>query len=186
MGAIENADDAAFGALAVGVAAAALKFCDHVVAVHGVVDGQARDENVAVQLGDGFIGHNETVAIVMEDQAATDFVACESFLMNARRFIASGCACDCCGCGLAVALALATMVGRRMLHIARGVAVAFAAGQAVATTGDFVDGAAFFEFSEHFEQGALVGFSEVQGARDFAGSRRIGANLQKTKDIVGI
>lgn len=64
--------------------------------------------------------------------------------------------------------------------------IGLAAGQAVPTTGDFVDGAAFLEFSEHFEQRALVGLFKVQGAGDFAGGRRIGANLQKTKDIVGI
>jgi hypothetical protein len=154
------------------------------IAVHGVFDSQARDENIAVQLGDGFIGDDETVAVVMQNQAAADLIARESFFVGAGRFVA-GCG-GCGGCGLALALTLATMVGRRRLRLARGVTIGLAAGQTVATAWDFVDGAAFFELAEHFEQGALVGFSEVQSAGDFAGGRRIGANLQKTKDIVGI
>jgi hypothetical protein len=53
-----------------------------VVAVHGVFDEIARDEEIAVEIGDGDIGNDETVAVLMEDEAAFDFVAGESFVLR--------------------------------------------------------------------------------------------------------
>src|SRR5260370_33653954 len=70
MRAVEDSNDAAFGTLGAGDAAQTLDFCENVIAVHGVVDGIARDEDVAVELRHGRIGGNEAVAVVMENEAA--------------------------------------------------------------------------------------------------------------------
>ena len=46
------------------------------IAVHGVADSVAWDEDVAIDLGHGHVGDYETVAIVVEDQTTSYFVAC--------------------------------------------------------------------------------------------------------------
>jgi hypothetical protein len=82
MRARDDAEDAAFGAAGSGGAAEAGNFGDDVVAVHGVFDEVAGDEEIAVEIGDGDIGNDETVAVLMEDEAAFDFVAGESFVLR--------------------------------------------------------------------------------------------------------
>jgi hypothetical protein len=49
----------------------------------------------------------------------------------------------------------------------------------------FADGTPLFEFSDHFEQVGAVGFLEAEAARDIVCGRRIGPNLEKTKNVVG-
>src|ERR1700744_1120606 len=64
----ENADNASFSALTIGLTATSLEFGDDVVAMHGVVDGHTWNKNIAIEPGDGLIGDYETIAVVMEHQ----------------------------------------------------------------------------------------------------------------------
>jgi hypothetical protein len=75
MGAVENANNAAFGALRAGACAGAKDFGEDVVAVHGVLDGVAGDKDVTGVLWGGDIGDDEAVAVMVEDEAAGEFVA---------------------------------------------------------------------------------------------------------------
>ncbi len=70
----EDSNDAAFGALRARGAAAAQNFDEDMVAVHGVLDGVARNEDVAVELGHGRVGNDEAVAVMVENEAAGDFI----------------------------------------------------------------------------------------------------------------
>ncbi len=174
MRAVENFYDAAFCALTVGVSGALLEFGDDAITVHRVVNGEAGDENVAIEFGNGFIGDYEAVAIVMEDQTTANFVGSEGLVFAALvRFLAPG------------LLMLLGIFGMAMLGAIARLGV-FATREAVATAGEFVNGTAFFEITKHFEEGAGVGFFEVEGTGDVVGGRRSGRNLQKTQDIVGI
>src|SRR5216684_1254229 len=87
MSAVEDSQDAAFGTLSAGDAAQTLNLCENVVAVHGVLDGVGRNEDVAVELGYGRIGHDEAVTVVVKDQATFDFIAARKW----RRFGTARC-----------------------------------------------------------------------------------------------
>ena len=82
MRARDDAEDAAFGTAGPGRAAKAGNFGDDVIAVHRVFDEVAGNEEIAVEIGDGDIGNDETVAILMEDEAAFDFVAGKGFVLR--------------------------------------------------------------------------------------------------------
>jgi len=82
MRARDDAEDAAFGAASAGCAAEAGNLGDDVVAVHGVFDIVAGDEEVTVEIRDSDIGNDETVAILVEDEAALDFVAGKGFVLR--------------------------------------------------------------------------------------------------------
>jgi hypothetical protein len=131
---VEDSNDAAFGALRAGDAAQTLDFCENVIAVHGVLDGVARDEDVAVKLRYGGIGDDEAVAVVVKNEAAFYFIAARE-----RR-------------GLGVARGFA---GR---FLAGGVPFGFAVRESVSAAGQFLDGAALFQFGKHLEERAIVGF----------------------------
>jgi hypothetical protein len=47
----------------------------------------------------------------------------------------------------------------------------------VSASGKFADGTPFFELREHFQQGAVVGFLEMEAATDIFGRGWIGPNL---------
>ncbi len=81
----DDAKNASFGAARAGESAEAGNFGNHVVAVHGVFNVVARDEEVAVEIGDGDVRDDEAVAILVENKAAADFVAGDSFVL--REFI---------------------------------------------------------------------------------------------------
>jgi len=72
--AVEDSNDATLGALRAGDASQALNLCEDVIAVHGVLNGVAGDEDIAVKLGHGGVRHDEAVTVVVKDQAARDFV----------------------------------------------------------------------------------------------------------------
>src|SRR6202012_5314053 len=55
----------------------------------------------------------------------------------------------------------------------------------IPAAGKFADGAPFFELYEHFQQGAVVGFLEMEAPADIVNGHRICSNLQKTKDVIG-
>ena len=73
--AVEDSQDAAFRALSAGDAAQTLNLCQNVVAVHGVLDGIGRDENISVERRHGRIRNDEAVTVVVKDQATFDFIA---------------------------------------------------------------------------------------------------------------
>ena len=85
VGAANNLDDTSFGAMGAGQTAEAGNFGDYGIAVHGVFDVVAWDEDVAVEVGQGHIRDHEAVAILVQDQAALDFVARRGFVL--REFI---------------------------------------------------------------------------------------------------
>ena len=49
----------------------------------------------------------------------------------------------------------------------------------------FTDGSSFFELRKHFQQGAIVGFLEMEAATDILRGGGVCPNLQKTKDVIG-
>lgn len=78
----DDADNAALGAACARLSTEAGDFCDDVITMHGVFNLVAGDEDVAVDVGESDLGHNETVTIGMVDQASTDFVAGSSFVLS--------------------------------------------------------------------------------------------------------
>ena len=78
----DDAEDAAFGAAGARRTAEAGNFGDHVIAVHGVFDEITRDEEIAVQIRNGNIGNDKTVAVLVENEAAFDFVAGNGFMLR--------------------------------------------------------------------------------------------------------
>ena len=97
---------------------------DDVIAVHGVVYVIARDEKIAIEIGDGDVGDDEAVAIVVKHETAGDFVA--GSLLLRGPLLRNG--------GLVVrgsgGLVVATENETRMR--------------------EFIDEATFFQFCEHF------------------------------------
>ena len=75
MRAVEDANDSALGPLWTRTGAGAKDFGEDVVAVHGVLDGVAGDKDVAGILGGGDIGDDKTIAVVVEDESAGQFIA---------------------------------------------------------------------------------------------------------------
>jgi hypothetical protein len=127
-----------------------------VIAVHGVFDGVARNEDVAIHVGESDIGDDEAVAILMENKAALDFVAGRGFLLD--DFLGRG--------------------------FGSGDGIALRAAEKEAAVGKFLDEAASLEFGEHLEEGAAVTFFHVEGAGEILDRDGIISKLKKTKDIV--
>src|SRR5713101_4649420 len=75
MRAAEDSNDAALGALRSGDAAPALDSCEDVVAVHGIFDGVARNEDVAIEMRHRDVGNDETITILVENEAPFYFIA---------------------------------------------------------------------------------------------------------------
>src|SRR3984957_20932354 len=55
----------------------------------------------------------------------------------------------------------------------------------VPATRKFADRSPFFQLREHFQQGSVVGFLEMEAATDILGGGWICPNLQKTKYVIG-
>ena len=157
MRAADDAHNASFGAAGAGVAAEAVDLRDDVIAVHGVFDGVARNENVANHIGKGDIGNDKAVAILMENEAPLDFIAGSGFLLD--DFLGSG--------------------------FGSGGGIALRAAEKEAPVGKFLDEAASLEFGEHLEEGAAVAFFHVEGAGEILDGNGVVSKLKKTKDIVG-
>jgi hypothetical protein len=139
------------------VAAKAVDLGDDVIAVHGIFDGVARNEDVAIHVGESDIGNNKAVAILMENEAALDFVAGGGFLLG-------------------------DLLGR---GFGSGGGIALRAAEKEAAVGKFLDEAASLEFGEHLEEEATVTFFHMEGAGKILDGDRIISKLKKTKDIVG-
>jgi hypothetical protein len=128
-----------------------------VIAVHGVLDGVAGNENVAIHIGQCDLGYDEAVAILMENEPALDLVAGRGFLLD-------------------------DFLGR---EFGSGGGIALRAAEKEAPVGKFLDEAASLEFGEHLEKGAAVAFFHVEGAGEILDGHGVISKLKKTKDIVG-
>ncbi len=161
MRAPQDSNDAAFGALGTGDPAGAMNSRENVVPVHGIFDGIARYENVAVKVRHRGLRHDEAVAVVVENEPAL-------YLLAVRKNRARGLLC---------LARLGTLAGR--------IPFRFSGGEAVPPAGQLLDGAAFFELREHFEQWPAVGFLQMQSPSDLLGGGGFSSNLQKTQYIIG-
>src|SRR5712692_541378 len=157
----QDSNDAAFGTLRAGDAAQTLDLCQNVVAVHGVLDGVAGDENVAVELRHGRIRHDEAIAVVVKNQASFYFIATRERrgLRMARRVV-----------GLSLAARLSFRLGT---------------WEAVPPARQFLDGAPLLELGKHLEQRAIVSFLQMHSLCDLARGRGLASNLQKTQYVIG-
>ena len=142
MRARDDAEYAAFGAAGSGDAAKAGNLSDDVVAVHGVFDEIAGDEEVAVEIGNGNVGNDEAVTVLMEDEASFDFVAGNGFVL---REIIGG--------------RLGRWSGFR-----GGLLRAGSLAKKESAVGKFFDEATLFELGEHLKQGAAAGALDLKGA----------------------
>src|SRR6266852_4402013 len=70
MRASQDLNDTAFGALGTGDPAGAMNSRENVVPVHGVFDGIARYENVAVKVRHRGLRHDEAVHVVLHPRSA--------------------------------------------------------------------------------------------------------------------
>ena len=138
----DDAEDAAFGAAGSGGAAEAGNFGDDVIAVHGVFDEVAGDEKITVEIRNRDVGNDETVAVLMEDEAAFDFVARKRFLLG--EFFG--------GC-----------FGSRA-RVRGGLLRAGSLVKKEAAMGKFFDEAALFELGEHLEESAAAGSTDLERA----------------------
>lgn len=75
MSAIEDANDASFGALSGRARGSAAELGENVIAVHGVFHSIAGDENVAIEVGHGLVGDHEAITIGVKNKPAGDGVA---------------------------------------------------------------------------------------------------------------
>jgi hypothetical protein len=162
MSASNDANDAAFGTASARESAEARDFGDDRVAMHGVFDAVARNENIAIDVAESDVGDNKAVAILMENEATTNFVVrCGFVLRNfLGGFLGSG----------------APFLGRRG-RLGR-------VAKEEATLGELLDEAAFFDFFEHLEEGAAVVLLEVEGAREVVEGDGVISKLKKTQDVI--
>jgi hypothetical protein len=90
MSAADNADDAPFGTSGTGQTTEPGDSGNDGIAVHGVFNVIAWNENIAIDVGKRDVGDHEAVTILMENEAAFDFVARSGFVL--REFV-NGLAC---------------------------------------------------------------------------------------------
>jgi hypothetical protein len=134
MRAAQDSNDAAFGTLRSGDPAPTLNLRQNVIAVHRILDGVARNENIAVELWHGRIRDDEAITVVVKNQTSFYFIAaCEAGGLRRPRRI------------------LARFLVRRLLF-------RLAAPEAIPPAGQFLNGAALPELCKHFEERAIVGF----------------------------
>jgi hypothetical protein len=169
MGAANDANDAAFGAARARHAGEARDAGDDVIAVHGVFNVVARDEEIAVDIGDGDIGDDEAVTVLMEHEAAANFVARGGLMLGNIFGRARGRGRGGSGasgtCGPAIGL--------------------LTAAKKEAAVGKFFDETTLFEAKKHLQQGAAVVFFDVQAAGEFVEGDGVIPKLKKTQDVIG-
>jgi hypothetical protein len=85
MRATQNAEDAPFGALRAVPGSRAENLGEDAIAVHGVFNRISGDKDIAGVLRGGNVWHDEAVAVVMEDEAAGEFVAARGRLRLSLR-----------------------------------------------------------------------------------------------------
>jgi len=138
----DDAEDAAFGAASAGGTAETGNFGDDVIAMHGVFDEVAGDEKVAVEIRDGDVRDDETVAVLVENEAAFDFVAGKGFVLG-------------------------EIIGGRLGRgpgLCGGLLRAGSLAKEEASVGKFFYETALFELGKHLKEGAAAGFPDLKGA----------------------
>jgi len=171
MSASEHPDNAALGTLGFAGAVEATELHLNAIAVHGVFDGIAGDEDIAIEARDGRVRDDESVAIVMEDEAALDFVA------GRRRRLRSH--------GLRSIRVRRAASGELFAWaMATGTSAVAAASELIAAAGEFLDGAALLEGIEHFVEGMAIGAAHVEASGDFVGRRGVAPKLKETQDVI--
>jgi hypothetical protein len=162
MGTADDANNAALGPACGRNAAEASDANDNRVAMHGVFDVIARNENVAINIGESDVGNDKAVAFLMQNEAAMDFVAGSGFVLG--KFVD--------GFGGSAWLFGRT---RRFGGLAKE----------KTAVGELFDEAAFFQFVEHLQQSAAFVFANLEGAGEFIDGHGIVSNLKKTQDVIG-
>jgi hypothetical protein len=157
--AAENSNDAALGSLRSAEPGHAPELRQYAITVHGVFDGVAGNEDVAVKLRHGLIRYNEAVAIMVEDEAALDLIAGGDLR------------------GMFWWLGIAAWRVMRLFGLA--------ARKQVPTARKLLNGAALFQLGEHFEEKAVIAFPKMESAGDFVRGGGRAPNLQKTQDVIG-
>ena len=148
----DDAEDAAFGAAGSGRSAEPGNFGDDVIAVHGVLDEVARDEEIAVEIRNSDIGDDETVTVLMEDEAAFYFVTGNDFVLGE---IVGG------------RLRRGALLRVRLLRSG-------SLAKKEAALGKFFDEAALFELGEHLKERAAAGSADLERAGEiFQGGRSV-------------
>jgi len=117
--------------------------------VHGIFNLVARNENVAVDVRQRHVGHNEPIPIRMVNQAAADFVTRRCFVL--RNLFGCGC-------------------GRRT---GRGRRVALGASQQEPLVRQRFHQPAFLQLGQHSQQRAAVTFFHMQRPRQLLQRHRI-------------
>ena len=151
MRATDDANDAAFGATRSGKTAEARESGNDRVAVHGIFDVIARNENIAVDVGKRHIRNHEAVAILVQDEAALDFIAGSGLVL--REFI--------CGFQRATVCGYSEEAG--------------GFGDWRKRKRSWVSSSTrprFFSFSSIWSSGPTVIFLQAQGAREILSERR--------------
>jgi hypothetical protein len=153
MGAAQDSNDAAFRTLRTANTAQTYDLGQNVIAVHGVSNSVARDENIAVELRHRRIRHDEPVAVVVLNQPPFYFIATrESAGFGGPRRV------------------LGRLLARRLLF-------RLAAREAVSSPRQFFDSAALLELGKHFKERALVTLFQVEPLDDLTRGRGFAPNL---------
>jgi hypothetical protein len=144
MSAADNADDAPFGTSGTGQTTEPGDSGNDGIAVHGVFNVIAWNENIAIDVGKRDVGDHEAVTILMENEAAFDFVPGNGFVLREffNRLPRSG-----------------GLLRGRLLR-ARSLA------KKKAAVGKFFDEAALFELGKHLKEGGAAGPSDFEGAAE--------------------
>ena len=159
MRAADDADNAALGTSRAGLPAEASDFGDDVIAMHGVFNLVARNEDVAVDVGKGDIGDDESVAIGVVNQAPAYF------------FARGG-------------LVLSNLLSGRSGRSSGGRRVALGAAKKEAAVSEFLNEAALLEFGEHLKERISVTFSHLKRAGELFDGNRVIPKLKQTQDVI--
>lgn len=163
MSAANDANNAAFSAAGGGEPAKALDFGDDVIAMHGVFNGIARYENVAIHIRKSDVRNHEAVAVLVKHKAAADFIARTGSVLR-----------DLVGGGIR---GVTTFFRRR--RRARRLA------EEEAAVGKFLDEAAFLELEEHLKERSPIGPAGVEALGEVLEGDGVVSKLKETKDVIG-
>ena len=130
--------------------------------MHGVLNVVARDEDIAFHVGECHIRHDETVALLMKDQPAPDFVARHCLVLRklVRIFLFWAFVAFCRDVGLG------------------------GLSKKEAAVSELLDETAFLQFLEHLEHGTALVLLETKGARELLERDGVVSKFKKTQDVI--
>jgi hypothetical protein len=113
------------------------------IAMHGIANGVARNENVSIDRGDRLVRDNKTIAVMVQHQSTRRLVLARSCRLGARgRW-------------------LRRPFAGRFPTISGGLTRA-APREPVASAGQLLNGLSLFEFRQHLEKGPVIGLFQLQ------------------------